>query len=307
MAEQSSGILGMLKQTFKDFSDDECPQMAAALSYYTVFSLPPLLVLILLLVGIFVDPQQVQEALSSQLGSLMGPEARSSVADIFQNAKRPDVSKGAAGILGILGLLFGATGVVGQLQGSLNKAWEVEPDPEQGGWKSFVFKRLLSFGMILGIAFLLLVSLALTAALSAFGDALGALGGISGPVLHVVNLAVSLVVIVGLFAAMFKVLPDAEIAWKDVWVGALVTAVLFLVGKFLIGLYLGRSDPGAAFGAAGSLAVMLVWIYYSSMILLFGAEFTQTWTERRGGGIRPEPGAVRVEERKITKERRPKR
>ena len=288
-------ILEIVKKTFKDFSEDECPQMAAALSYYTVFSLPPLLVLILLLVGLFLEPQQVQEALSGQMGALLGPDGRAQITEIFQNAERPDVSKGAAGLLGFGALIFGATGAVGQLQSALNKAWEVKPDPSQGGWKNFVFKRLLSFGMILGIAFILLVSLAISAMLTAFGDVLGAMGGISGPLLHLINLAISLLVITGLFAAMFKVLPDAEVSWKDVAIGGLVTTVLFLIGKFAIGLYLGRSDPGAAFGAAGSLAILLVWIYYSSMILLLGAEFTQTWAERRGGGVRPEPGAVRVD------------
>ena len=150
------------------------------------------------------------------------------------------------------------------------------------------------------MAFLLLVSLVLSAALSAFGGALGGMlpEGLSATLLQVINQVVSFVVIAALFAAIFKVLPDATVAWRDVWVGAGVTALLFVVGKFLIGFYLGRSNPGEAFGAAGSLAVMLVWIYYSSMILLFGAEFTQTWALVRGSGIAPEPGAVRVVQEK---------
>jgi membrane protein len=172
----------------------------------------------------------------------------------------------------------------------------VAPDPDKGGIKQFLLKRVFSFGMILSVAFLLLVSLVLSAALTAFGGALGAMlpDGISATLLQVLNQVLSVVVIAVLFAALFKVLPDARIAWRDVWVGGAVTAVLFVVGKFLLGLYLGQSNPGQAFGAAGSLAVLLVWIYYSSMILLFGAEFTQLWAERRGQGIAPERGAMRV-------------
>ncbi|HEX7240674.1 MAG TPA: YihY/virulence factor BrkB family protein [Longimicrobiaceae bacterium] len=289
----------LVKEAGKDFMDDECPRLAAALSYYTVFALPPLLILILMIVGAFVSREQVQEAMQTQMGSMIGQSGAEGVHTILTHAKQPGESRGIGAVLGVLAAVFGATGAFGQLQAALNRAWEVEPDPKAGGLKNFVFKRLLSFGMILGVAFLLLVSLALTAAISAMGGALGrVLPGLGEPVLHVINFTVTFVVITGLFATMFKVLPDAKIAWKDVWVGAVVTAVLFMVGKFAIGLYLGRSNPGQAFGAAASLAVILVWIYYASMILLFGAEFTQTWAVRRGSGIEPEEGAVRVVEEK---------
>ncbi|HEV7590806.1 MAG TPA: YihY/virulence factor BrkB family protein, partial [Longimicrobium sp.] len=183
------------------------------------------------------------------------------------------------------------------LQTALDRAWEVKPDPRAGGIKNFIFKRVLSLGMVLGIAFLLLVSLALSAMLTAVGGAIGALiPGASAVVVGILQTVISLAVITLLFAAIFKVLPDAVIAWRDVWVGAFVTAVLFEVGKWAIGLYLGHSNPGKAYGAAGALAVILVWIYYTAMIVLFGAEFTQTWAVRRGSGIRPEEGAVRVTE-----------
>jgi membrane protein len=157
-------------------------------------------------------------------------------------------------------------------------------------------KRVFSFGMILGLAFLLLVSLVLSAALAAFGDSLGRMlpDGLSGSVLQAINFGVSFAVISLVFAAIFRVLPDARIRWRDVWVGAVATALLFVVGKSLIGIYLGRSNPGEVFGAAGSLALLLVWVYYSSMIVLFGAEFTQAWAERRGGGVVPQRGAVRA-------------
>jgi membrane protein len=211
-------------------------------------------------------------------------------------------------ILSIAALLFGATGAFGQLQSAINRAWEVMPDPDKGGLKAVLLKRVFSFGMILSIAFLLLVSLVLSALLSAFGTALNQYlpSGLSGPLVQVINQLISLLVITLLFAAIFKVLPDARVAWRDVWVGAAFTAVLFVIGKYLIGLYLGHSNPGEAFGAAGSLAVMFIWVYYSSMILLFGAEFTQVWAKRHGSGIAPDRGAVRVlEERRPLREGEP--
>ncbi len=295
-AADDSSVLGMAKLSVRDFIDDDCPTMAAALSYYTIFSLPPLLVLLLMLLGAVLDPQDVQGTVETQIGGLMGPQGGDQVRDIIANAERPGASNVLTTILGLAALIIGATGVFGQLQAALNKAWEVAPDPEQGGLKSFALKRVFSLGMVLALAFVLLVSLVLSAMLSGFGDSLGRFlpEGLSGPLLEAVNSAISFAVITLLFAAIFKILPDATIAWRDVWVGAAVTALLFTLGKFLLGLYLGRSDPGQAFGAAGALALMLVWIYYSSMIVLLGAEFTQTWAKRRGSGIAPEKGAVRV-------------
>jgi membrane protein len=226
----------------------------------------------------------------------MGPTATEQIRNILEQAQAPGSGSGVTAVLSVLALLLGATGAFGQLQAALNRSWEVAPDPDKGGIKQFLLKRVFSFGMILSVAFLLLVSLVLSAALTAFGGALGSMlpDGVSATLLQVVNQLVSLVVIAVLFAALFKVLPDARVAWRDVWVGGAVTALLFVLGKFLIGLYLGRSNPGQAFGAAGSLAVLLVWIYYSSMILLLGAEFTQLWAERKGQGIAPERGAMRV-------------
>ncbi|MBV9108238.1 MAG: YihY/virulence factor BrkB family protein [Gemmatimonadetes bacterium] len=196
-------------------------------------------------------------------------------------------------IFGVIALVLGATGAFMQLQTAMNRAWEVKPDPSAGGLKSFIFKRVLSVGMVLVIAFLLLVSLMLSAALTAVGGAIGhVIPGGSAIVAGIIQTIVSLAVVTLLFAAIFYVLPDAKIAWKDVWVGALMTGILFEIGKWAIGLYLGHSNPGKAYGAAGSLAVILVWIYYTSMILLFGAEFTETWATERGSGIEPEKGAM---------------
>jgi membrane protein len=297
----------LVRESGKDFVEDDCPTQAAALSYYTIFSLPPLLVLILMILGALVDPQDIRGQLETQMGSLMGPTATEQIRTILQQAHQPGSGALLPTVLSIVALMLGASGAFGQLQAALNRAWEVAPDPQQGGLKAFLLKRVFSFGMILSVAFLLLVSLVLSAALSAFGGALSGMlpEGLSATLLQVVNQVVSFAVIAALFAAIFKVLPDATAAWRDVWVGAAVTAFLFVVGKFLIGFYLGRSNPGEAFGAAGSLAVMLVWIYYSSMILLFGAEFTQAWAEARGGGIAPERGAVRVvQEKKAIREGR---
>jgi len=293
--EAATGIFGMLKKSFKDFSDDECPRMAAALSYYTVFALPPLVILILLIVGAIWDPQDVREALSGQMGNLMGSAGKQQVITMMEQADNPATKKGVAAVLGVLTLLLGATGAFLQLQASLNRAWEVEPDKTQGGLKNFILKRLLSIGMVLTIAFLLLVSLVLSSVISAMGGALGRIfPWFSAGIAFLVENLFSFAVITLLFALIFKVLPDARIRWKDVWVGAAVTGLLFVIGKFALGLYLGRSNPGQAYGAAGSLAVMLVWIYYSAMIVLFGAEFTQTWAVEKGAGIVPEKGARRM-------------
>ena len=300
MARSKTGVLGILKESFSDFMQDDCMDSAAALSYYTIFSLPAILVLMLLLVSSVMDPTDVRGGLQSQLQSLMGPTAGEQIRTIIQQAEQKPSNGLIPTLLGIAGLLFGATGAFGQLQKALNRAWNVKPDPHQGGIKNFLTKRLFSFGMILVVAFLLLVSLVVSATLSGLGDKLESFlpSGLSEPLLQVVNLVISFGVIVLLFAALFKVLPDAQISWRSVWVGAAVTAALFVLGKFLIGFYLGRTNPGQAYGAAGSLAVLLLWVYYSALILLLGAEFTETWAMRRGEGIEPEPGAVRVKEEK---------
>jgi membrane protein len=297
MADAKPGLLAVLQQSLRDFLKDDCMTSAAALSYYTVFSLPAILMLIMVLVSSIMDPADVRGGLESQLQSLMGPSAGGEVRTILQETERPGGGL-IPTIVGLVALVFGATGALGQLQAALNRAWNVAPDPNQGGIKSFLTKRLFSFGMLLSIAFMLLVSLAISATLASLGDRITGFlpSGLSEPVLHALNLAISLAVISLLFATMFKVLPDAKIAWRNVWVGGIATAVLFVVGKYLIGMYIGTSNPGEAYGAAGSIIVMLLWIYYSALIVLFGAEFTETWAEQRGEGIEPEPGAIRVQQ-----------
>ena len=288
-------MLALLKETFKEFRDDEATRVAAALSYYTIFALPPLLVLLITIAGAVWEPADVQGRVEAQIGSLLGREGAAGIREMLANQNRP----GAGGILPTLlsvgALLFGATGAFIQLQSALNTAWDVKPDPAQGGFRNFVTKRLLSLGMILGVGFLVLVSLALSALLSAAGSSVERFlpEAMSGVLLEVINMIVSFAVVTLLFAAIFKVLPDAVIQWRYVWIGAVVTALLFVVGKFAIGFYIGQSDPGSAYGAAGSLAVILVWIYYASIIVLLGAEFTQVYARSKGAEIVPEPGAVR--------------
>jgi len=282
----------------REFSADGCASLAAALSYYTIFSLPPFLVLLLLVLGAVLDPEDVRGALEGQIQGLVGPSGGEIARTLLQQAELPGRGGLVATLLGAGALLLGATGAFGQLQVAMNRVWEVQPDPEQGGLWNFLGKRAFSMLLILGVAFFLLVSLAVSAAMSMVGErAAGALpSGLSEPVLHAIHLAISFGVITLLFGAMLRYLPDVELRWRDVWVGAVVTALLFVIGKFAIGLYLGRSNPGEAYGAAASLAVLLVWIYYASMIVLFGAEFTQVWTRAHRGRIEPEPGAVVVRE-----------
>ena len=286
-------MFSLLKTTVNDFLDDRCQTMAAALAYYTAFSLPPLMVLVLLILGTVMDPAQVQGNLQQQLTTLMGAKGAEQVQALIMQAQRPAASNALTATLGVLTLLFGATGVFGELQAALNTVWQVKPSESSGGWKKFVLKRVVSFTMVLGVAFLLLVSLTLSALISAFGAIISAQidGGLSTTLLFVLDLSLSFTIFSLVFATIYKFVPDAEIGWKDVRAGAMGTATFFLIGKFIIGFYLGRSNPGQAYGAAGSLAILLVWLYYSSMLLLFGAEFTQVWACRHGRQIRPEKHA----------------
>lgn len=286
---------GFLRQLSKDFSEDECTTQAAALAYYTVFSLPALLFLIVTLVSVLVDPGKVEQKLASEVGGMAGADAAEAIGTMLTSARARTEGGTLRLIIGLGMLVFGATGAFMQLQQALNRAWEVRPGSQ--GVKQFLLKRLLSFGFILAVGFLLLVSLVLSAVVSGFADSLSSLiGGVPPVVLTVVQTVLSLIVIAVLFALIFKVLPDADVAWRDAAIGGVFTAVLFTIGKFAIGLYLGKSAPGSAFGAGSALAAILVWIYYSSIIVLLGAEFTQLWATRRGSGIRPSKGAERIAE-----------
>jgi membrane protein len=292
-------IFNLLKQTVREWSDDAAPRLAASLAYYTTFSLAPLLILIIAIAGLVGGQQAAQSQVMAQIQDLLGTQGRQFVQGMIESASQPTTGLTAT-IIGAITLLFGALGVFGELQNSLNTIWEVKPKPAQNFWdgiKRFVIKRLLSFTMVLGIGFLLLASLVLSAALSAVGQYIGNSWPFGDFLLQILNFLISFLVITFLFAMIFKFLPEIKIAWKDVWLGAAVTSALFTLGKFLIGFYLGRSRVGTTFGAAGSLAILLIWIYYSAQILFFGAEFTQVYANKYGSRIVPDPGMVKLTEK----------
>lgn len=285
----------LLKTTWQEWNEDEASLLAAALSYYTAVSIAPLLVLVVVIAGFFLGQETAQSQLITQLRAGMGTEGAQFLETVLQNADQPTLAS-AAGILSFLTLLWGSTNVFAQLHNSLNKIWNVERAPG-ASIMATLRSRLLSFTLVLGVAFMLLVSLVLSTVLTVFVDwGHGLLPGADW-IWQVVNFLVSFGVTTFLFGAIFKVLPDVKIAWRDVWLGAAVTALLFTVGKYLLGLYL--ANAGSAYGAVGSLVVFLLWVFYSAQILFMGAEFTQVYARRFGAGIRPDKGAV-VSDRKDT-------
>lgn len=286
-------IWDIVKQTGADWSKDNATRLAAALAYYTVLSLAPLLVLAVAVAGLVFGEEAARGQIAQELSGVVGPQAGEGIETLLTHAKQPD--EGVLGsIIGIVVLLFGASGVFGELQSSLNTIWEVAPKPGRGIW-GVLRQRFFSFTMVLGVAFLLLVSLVLSAALAGLGQLFSnALPG-GATLWEIVNFIVSFGVITVLFALIFKVVPDVEITWKDVWMGAAVTALLFAIGKFALGLYLGRSSVASPYGAAGSLIVLVIWVYYAAQILFFGAEFTQVFARHRGSRIVPSDNAVPIE------------
>ena len=294
-----SNSFGLFKQTFSEWLEDKAPQLGAALAYYTVFSLAPLVLVLLAIVGLSFrnDPGGAWNKITEQMSYLLDKSAVEVVQNIAQKAAQPNKSL-LATIIGILLALFGASGVFGQLQDALNTIWGVKAKPGGGIW-AFLRSRFLSFAMVGGICFLLLVSLTLESVLKGFSHYIqGVLpGGI------VIAMAVywifDLAVIILLFAIIFKFLPDAKIQWRDVWIGAAMTAIFFAIGKWALGLYLGSGSAASAYGAASSLITLLLWVYYSSQILLFGAEFTQVYASQAGRGIAPDEDAIRVETKEV--------
>ena len=284
----------LVKQTFQKWLEDKAPQLGAALAYYTVFSLAPLILVLLAIVGFVFrdDPAGVWDKVTQQMGYFLDQSAVQVVQNIAQKASQPGKST-LATIIGIGLALFGASGVFGQLQDALNTIWGVKAKPGRGILR-FLRNRFLSFAMVAGICFLLLVSLTIEALLKGFSHYVQSVlpGGI------VIALAIYLIfdfaVVVLLFAMIFKFLPDVTIQWRDVWIGAVITAILFGIGKWLLGFYLGSGAAGSAYGAASSLITLLLWVYYSSQILLFGAEFTQVYAVQAGRVLRPSEYAVRV-------------
>jgi membrane protein len=280
----------LVKESFSEWSNDKCPRLGAALSYYTIFSLAPLLLLVVSIAGLAFGREAAEGRILGELSGMVGTEAAETIQTAGAKANKP-----AAGIIGLVlgfvALLFGATGVVVELQDALNTVWKVVPKPGRG-IKGMIRTRLLSLAMIAALGFLLLVSLVVSALLAGLT---GWLRGVIGDFVvigWIADIVISLAVVSSLIALMYKILPEAKVAWRDVWVGAGVTAFLFLLGKYLISVYIGQASVGSAFGAAGSLAVLLVWIYYSAQIILLGAELTRVYANRFGEKVVPTPQAM---------------
>ncbi len=279
----------LLKEAFRQWQADKASLLAAALAYYTVFSITPLLVIAIAIAGAVFGQENARGAILEQINELVGNQGAQAIETALANANQPQLSS-LASTISVVVLLIGASGVFAQLQEALNTVWNVKAKPNGGIWQ-LIRKRLLSFGMVLAIGFLLLVSLILSAILSGIGNLeINLLPGFD-PLWHWLNVAISFGFITLLFALIYKYLPDVKIRWKDVWVGAIMTALLFTLGKSLIGLYLGRGSLGSAYGAAGSLIVFLAWVFYSAQILLFGAELTQVYAREYGRQIRPDKHA----------------
>jgi membrane protein len=284
-------IYHLIKRSAQAWSEDHVSTLSASLAYSTVFSISPLLVITLGVVGFIFGTQGSSGAVFDSIQSLLGPDGAKAIEGMVQaTAKKPESGR-IASLIGLVVLILGASSVFQQIQQSLNMIWKVKAKPHRGIW-DFIRKRLLSFAMILVIAFLLLVSLVLSAGLTAIGSILGDIfpGGIA--LWQTINIFVSFSVITGLFAAIFKILPDVKLSWRDVWIGGGVTALFFTIGKGLIGLYLGRSGVASSYGAVGSLVVVLLWVYYSSAILFFGAEFTREYATRHGRMVVPIETAI---------------
>jgi membrane protein len=281
----------LLKDTFTQWNEREPFNNSIIISYYTIFSLPGLLVIIINVTGYFYDKKEVTSQITNQVQGMVGGDTAKDVESIVDKASQGKETV-VASILGVATLLFGATGVFYQLQQILNKMWEVKPKPKQKFLK-LIRDRVFSFGLILVVGFLLLVSLVVSAGLTALSDWVsGYVSESLNIVFKVADFCVSLGVVTLLFASIYKFLPDAKIAWRDVWVGALLTSVLFVIAKFALGLYFGQSDPGSTYGAAGSIILIMLWVSYAGMILLFGAEFTQVYANQYGKKVQPTDTAV---------------
>lgn len=283
----------LFRDSARDWSEDDAATHAAALSFYTLFSISPLLVVVIAVAGFLYGQDTATRESLDRLQSIMGPQAAEAVKTMLDHAG----SKGtgiAATALGLLGVLLGATGVFGHLQGALNRMWRVKPGPGRG-IKGVLRDRLLSFSLVVFMGLLMIASLAATTAISAMGETLAAYLPFSSLALQGINFAISLAATSVLFAVLFKFLPDGKVRWRDLAVGAFATALLFSIGRFLIGLYLARGSVSSPYGAAGSLVVLMLWIYYSSQVLFFGAEFTRVFSERFGKGVEPRRGAKRIQ------------
>lgn len=281
----------LIKKSVLAWVDDYAPSMGAAIAYYTLFSIAPLLIIVIAVAGLVFGPEAAQGAIVAQLQGLIGKEGAIAVQALLKSVNEPTQSV-IATVISSITLVIGATTVVAELQSALDRIWRVPAPAESGIW-TLLRTRLLSFGLVLGLGFLLLVSLVVSAALAAFGKWWSGLSGGEEALLQALNFIISFAITTGLFAMIYKFMPRARIDWRDVWIGATVTALLFEIGKFLIGLYLGKSSAASGFGAAGSLVVLLLWVYFSAQIFLLGAEFTWVYSHHQGSKTaHPEQGSA---------------
>lgn len=291
-------IFDLIKQTFQEWQEDNVSRLAAALAYYTIFSLAPLLIIAITLAGLIWSRSTVQSQVLLQVQDLIGQNGADFVRSLLQNASINLDNGFFASIIGLGALIFGSIGVFRQLRNTLNSMWGIEPENESGFWKSVklvLIKNLLSFAMVMGVGFLLIVSLVVSTIVSVMGSILTNIFLLPTFFMGIINTIVTLLIITFVFALLFKYLPETKVAWGDVILGGFVTAVLFLIGKYVIGLYLGKSSIGVTFGAAGSLALLLIWVYYSAQIFFFGAEFTQVYANKFGSKIRASKNASLIE------------
>ncbi len=298
MADKKPRFFNLLKAAGSEFIDDNAMKLSASLSYYTVFAIGPLLLVIISLIGLFVDKSTVTTTLSGQLQKLLGAQGAEQIVNIIDALqKQNDAQKFS--IIGIVGLFISASAVFLEIQDSINYIWSIKAKPKKG-WLRLITNRLLSFSLIVGMGFLFAVSLLANTVADLLTERLGRLIGHGEAILlQGTGLIVLFVIITLLFSVIYKVLPDAKIHWRDALIGSSFTGILFLIGKFLIGFYLGTSKVGSTYGAAASIIIILLWVYYSGIILYFGAEFTKVWAIRRGHGIKPDQTAVFIEKRDV--------
>lgn len=288
----------VLKNSFTGFMDDNVTKLGGSLAYFTVFSVGPMLVVIISVCGIFLGREAIEGEIYKQLEGFLGKDTAAQLQEIIKKAAVSGKSTVAA-IIGVGTLLLGATSVFAEIQDSINKIWGIKAKPKKG-WLKIIQNRFLSFSVIISLGFLLLVSLAVTTVLDSLNQRLqAAFPDVTVVLFYIINQAVTLTVITILFGVIFKVLPDARIKWKDVLAGSMLTALLFMLGKFGISFYISKTQVGSTYGAAGSLVVLLVWIYYSSLILYFGAEFTKAYAMQFGAAIYPSEYAITVKEVEI--------
>jgi len=285
------GLLGVWKNAFIGMGEDKITKMSGSLAYYTVFSMAPMLIMIISLAGVFLGQEAVEGKIVSQLAGFVGVDTAAQLQQIIRNASLAGKSTMAA-IIGGIALLVGATTVFAEIQDSINTIWGLKPKPKRG-WLKMLQNRLLSFSVIISLGFLLLVSLGVTAIIDGFSERLRAhFPDVTVVVFYILNILITFVVITSIFAVIFKVLPDAKIKWRDVIAGAIATSILFMLGKFGISFYISKAEVGSTYGATGSLVILLLWVYYSSIILYLGAEFTKAFAMKYGSPIHPNQYAV---------------